>query len=100
MLLQGRFRRRSLLMLVSGMEVLKSQLKGIIALSDKGVAVENEAKLRESLVDRLIYNAVFHSDEAIRELSRYLIRGAAIALGAMPASIQGLYDAMGKGEAG
>jgi len=88
-------------MLFAGIDDLKRALKGVLAFSkDKGVEVENQGALRAQGIDRLVYNAVFHDDEAVRALARWLIRGAAVALGSGPASIQGLYDAMGRGEAG
>jgi fructose/tagatose bisphosphate aldolase len=89
-------------MLVGGIEDLKAALRGTITLTGSGegagVRVENEQTLRKDLIDKLIYNAVFHKDEAVRQLASWIIRGAAIQTGAVPSSIQGLYDAMGRGE--
>src|SRR5579884_4260101 len=85
-------------MLFGGIEDLKSAVRGTLAIGKDGVKVENEGALRKDLADKLIYNAVFHADEGVRELARWIIRGAAIATSAPPASIQSLYDAMGRGE--
>jgi fructose/tagatose bisphosphate aldolase len=78
---------------------VKAALGGTITIAKDGVKVDNDAALRRDLIDNLIYTAVFSKDEAQKELARWVIRGAAIATGAVPASIQGLYDAMGRGEA-
>ena len=78
---------------------VKAALGGTITLAKDSVKVDNEQALRRDLIDNLIYTAVFSKDEAQKELARWVIRGAAIATGAVPASIQGLYDAMGRGEA-
>jgi fructose/tagatose bisphosphate aldolase len=48
-------------------------------------------------IDTLIDQAVFGADAAKKEASRRLINQTAIARGAFPASIQGLYEAAGKG---
>src|SRR5262245_48393023 len=77
---------------------VKAALGGTVTIAAGSVKVDNEAALRRDLIDNLVYTAVFHKEEAQRELARWVIRGAAIATGAAPASIQGLYDAMGRGE--
>ncbi len=56
--------------------------------------------LRGEPIDRLIYNAVFHESGEQRGAARALIKGIALQLGIVLSSIQGLYDAMGRGEAG
>lgn len=64
------------------------------------VKVLDKAKLRGEAIDRLAYNAVFHEDQEQRGVTRALIKEIALAAGAVPASIEGLYEAMGRGEAG
>ncbi|MBI5179143.1 MAG: class II fructose-bisphosphate aldolase [Nitrospinae bacterium] len=66
--------------------------------TEGGVKVLNKAKLRGEPIDRLAYNAVFHEDQEQRGVTRALIREIAAQTGAVPASIQGLYEAMGRGE--
>ena len=46
----------------------------------------------------MIYTAVFSPDQATQEAARWLIRRAGVACGIMSASIQPLYEAMGRGE--
>ncbi len=48
-------------------------------------------------IDGLVEQAVFSADEAVRQESRRQIRELAAGRGIYPASIQGLYDAAGKG---
>jgi len=74
--------------------------KGVIEVTPAGdVNVKDRARLREEVVDELAYRAVFSTDGAERDRARVLIWEAARQCGIMPASIQGLYDAMGRGEA-
>ena len=58
------------------------------------------AGFRNGTIDTLVRSAVFHADTARRDEARLSIRKAAAALGILPASIQELYVAMGRGEAG
>ena len=62
-----------------------------------------EATDRDAFVDRvlddLVRAAVFAEDTVVRDSARWIIRSAALDLGAPPASIQGLYDAVAAGKA-
>ncbi|MBI5815206.1 MAG: class II fructose-bisphosphate aldolase [Nitrospinae bacterium] len=49
-------------------------------------------------IDKLAYNAVFGQTPEIRGTARWAIKSVGIALGVWSASIQGLYEAMGRGE--
>ena len=58
-----------------------------------------QKKAREnSNIDNLIEQAVFGADAATKDKQRRLIRETALAQGIFPASIQGLYEAAGKGK--
>jgi fructose/tagatose bisphosphate aldolase len=59
--------------------------------------VIDPAAFREQQLDRLVHSAVFGSDE-VRAAGRWVIWEAAQSMGALPASIQGLYEAAGKGK--
>ena len=48
-------------------------------------------------IDALVESAVFASDDQVKEGCRRIIRESASTLGIFPASIQGLYEAAGKG---
>ncbi len=71
--------------------------EGILGVAGDDVKVLNEEKLRQELIDRLIYTAVFSPDEEAKRLARWVIRRAAADLGIYSSSIQGLYEAMGRG---
>ena len=58
------------------------------------------AGFRNVTIDTLGRSAVFEADVARRDEARLSIRKAAAALGILPASIQELYVAMGRGAAG
>lgn len=76
---------------------LREKIKEILEIRDNNVVVSDSTKLAASLIDSLIYNAVFNENEEVRNSCRWLIRMAGQALGIIPASIQSLYEAMGKG---
>ncbi|HBI47292.1 MAG TPA: aldolase [Smithella sp.] len=80
----------------------KNQLQNgfakIIELDGNDVRILDENKLKSELIDDLIYTAVFSPDQATQEASLWLIRRAGAALGIISASIQSVYEAMGRGE--
>ncbi len=75
---------------------LHRALDGIAVIEGDGVAIDDATAFRTRLVDRLVYTAVFGADDP-RAAARWLIRRAAPALGAFPASIHDLYLAAGQG---
>ena len=77
---------------------LLNECAEILELDGNDVRILDEAKLKNELIDVLIYTAIFSSDQATQEAARWLIRRAGVACGIMSASIQSLYEAMGKGE--
>lgn len=58
-----------------------------------------EHQLPTEAIDRLIFDAVFDGSEQVRNQTRQLIRETAKSLGIQPKSIQGLYEAIGRGAA-
>jgi fructose/tagatose bisphosphate aldolase len=78
---------------------VKSALNGVVEFNGD-VKIIDLNRLRDRIIDELVYNAVFNSDENLRERIRKLIRQIARKLGAVPASIQPFYEAMGRGEIG
>lgn len=76
----------------------KNSLKGILDIKDGIANVTDASKFRGQLIDRLIFNAVFNEDKEIKGNCRWLIKSSAFNLGVRPASIQELYEAMGRGE--
>jgi fructose/tagatose bisphosphate aldolase len=79
------------------MEELKSALSPALEIAGDGVKIKDEGALRGELIDRLARSAVF-GDEQVRAAARWAIWAASQACGCASASIQGLYDAMGRGE--
>lgn len=87
-------------MLYSEMKDLVLSLEGELEIGADGkIDVVNENVFREKL-DEVVYNAVFNKDEAIVAAARWIIREAALELGLIPSSIQGFYEAKGRGEYG
>jgi len=80
-------------------EQLKEGIEGVLQVMGNDVAVLNESRLRDELIDSLIYTAVFCSDENTKAAARWLIRRAGVTLGIISSSIQSLYEAMGRKEA-
>jgi len=85
-------------MISQNKEQLKKECASVIRLEDKDIRILDKVKLKTELIDDLVYTAVFSPDEATREAACWIIRRTAAALGIMPASIQPLYEAMGRGE--
>ena len=83
-------------MKVSNTDDLKAIAAGC-ATMDGQVKVSNPEAFRGDVVDRLIYNGVFADSAEVRGMARWIIRSAALDLGIWSASIQGLYEAMGRG---
>jgi len=77
---------------------LKKGLEGILTISDGDVRVLDERRLRNSLIDHLIFTAVFSSQDGTRKAARWLIRRAGAAVGILSTSILPLYEAMGRKE--
>lgn len=76
------------------MGILK-ELKEIVEIKDGFISVKDKNAVR-NVMDSLIYDAVFESDNKKKEEFLIFIKEIAKACGAIPASIQGLYEEMGK----
>lgn len=85
-------------MIYENKDQLKKGYARILKLDGSDVRILDEAKLKSELIDDLIYTAVFSPDQVTREAACWLIRRAAATMGIMSASIQPLYEAMGRGE--
>ena len=70
-------------------------LKKVVDVKDGSLSIKDRKGLRD-MMDGLIYNAVFEPDDARRKALFILIKETAKAAGAVPASIQGLYEEMGR----
>ena len=85
-------------MLFNHPDEITHQLKNIAAPNNGGLKIENADKLRGDSLDKLIQNAVLNPSAEIKGLSRFFIKSAALELGIVSSSIQGLYEARGRGE--
>jgi fructose/tagatose bisphosphate aldolase len=79
-------------------EDILSQYKGIFSLNENQLTIENEDTFRETAIDSLLKEAVFGKSKETRGLARFVIKSAALQLGAVTSSIQELYEARGRGE--
>ncbi|HOW57064.1 MAG TPA: class II fructose-bisphosphate aldolase [Smithellaceae bacterium] len=86
-------------MIYTDINQLRKACEKIIAAEGGEVTILDANKLKDRLTDCLIDTAVFSSERSVQEAACWLIRRCAYALGVYPASIQHLYEAMGRGEA-
>src|SRR5208337_1992738 len=77
---------------------LQNECAKVLEPDGNDVRILDEDKLKSALIDDLIYTAVFSPDKTTQFAARWLIRRAGAALGIMSASIQPLYEAMGREE--
>jgi fructose-bisphosphate aldolase, class II len=85
-------------MSVASAQDLLAGLDGIARIQGTRLLVDDETRLRGEAIDRLVDDAVFNPDEAVRDAARWLIWSASQALGCGSASIHELYMARGRGE--
>ena len=78
-----------------GAEMDLKELKGILSINNGILELKDKAGLKK-VMDELIYEAVFTEDKDRQIALFLLIKEAAKAAGAVPASIQGLYEEMGR----
>jgi fructose/tagatose bisphosphate aldolase len=72
-----------------------TKLKGCISITNGKVQVKDGSAVR-GLMDDLIYEAIFNPDEEKRKSLQRLVTEVAKQMGAVPSSIQSLYEEMGK----
>ena len=72
-----------------------SKLKKCVSIENSGVKIK-DAKAVKELIGSLIYEAVFNADEEQRKALQKLVIEIAKELGAVPSSIQSLYEEMGR----
>jgi len=84
-------------MIYRNIDQLKQNITGVLAIDGGDVVIADENRLRDTLIDDLVYSAVFSTDSEVKASARWLIRRAGVRLGCVASSIQTLYEAMGKG---
>ncbi len=82
------------------LDSLRKSVKGFLEVTPQGVNVVDEAMFKTSWTDTLVHTAVFGATEELKGTARFFLKGLANAAGIHLASIQGLYEAVGRGEAG
>src|SRR5512145_3294942 len=87
-------------MIYENKDQLKKGCENILAFDGGDVRILDEGKFQSKLIDNLIYTVVFSPDPGTKEAAGWLIRRGAAALGIHSASIQPLYEAMGRKEIG
>jgi fructose/tagatose bisphosphate aldolase len=81
----------------ANLEELKTALSPALEIAGDGVEIKDEAALRGELIDRLARSSAL-GQGPVKEAARWVIWAASQACGCGSASIQGLYEAMGRGE--
>lgn len=87
-------------MIYENKDQLKKGCENVLAVDGTDVRVLDEGRFRSKLIDDLIYTVVFSPDPGTKDAAAFLIRRGAAALGIMSASIQSLYEAMGRKDVG
>ncbi|HYI65614.1 MAG TPA: class II fructose-bisphosphate aldolase [Candidatus Limnocylindrales bacterium] len=85
-------------MQISTADELRARLEGVATITEAGVDVTDEQRLRGELIDELAFEAVFNPDPDLRDAVRWVIWSASQTLGCGSASIHELYRARGRGE--
>ena len=85
-------------MIYENKDQLKKGCKSILAFDGDDVRVLDEGRFQNKLIDDLMYTVVFSPDPGTKEAAGFLIRRGAASLGIVSASIQSLYEAMGRKE--
>jgi len=85
-------------MLFKNKEEINQALQGIATQDNGDLVINNADKLRGDILDKLVLNAAINPSAEVKGLSRFIIKSAALELGIVNSSIQGLYEARGRGE--
>ena len=85
-------------MLFNNQDEINQSLKGIASRDNGDLFINDAEKLRGDILDQLVLNAAINPTPDVKGLSRYILKSAALELGIVPSSIQGLYEARGRGE--
>ncbi len=85
-------------MILDSLGGIQNSLMGAVRFLKDGVSVVDEELIRVECIDDLVQTAVFSEDDETRDKARLLIGQIARDLKIRSASIQGLYEAMGRGD--
>jgi len=84
-------------MIYRTIDQMKHNITGVLTIDGGDVVISDENRLRDTLIDDLVYSAIFSADNEVKSSAQWLIRRAGARLGCMACSIQALYEAMGSG---
>ena len=85
-------------MLFNNQEEINQCLQGIVDWDNDDLIINDTNKLRTNILDQLVLNAAINSSPEVKGLCRYILKSVALELGIVTSSIQGLYEARGRGE--
>ena len=85
-------------MLFNNQEEINQSLQGIVNWDNDDLIINDTDKLRTNILDQLVLNAAINSSPEVKGLCRYILKSVALELGIVTSSIQGLYEARGRGE--
>jgi len=82
------------------LKAMNDAVKPVATVLSDRVSVTSPGAVTSDLVDKLVRTSVFGQDAELKGTARWILRNLAAAAGIRPASIQDLYMAMGRGDAG
>lgn len=85
-------------MIYKNKEHLLNDLLGKIEIKGKRAFIVDEKRIRDELIDNLVYNSLFNEDIKIKDASRWFIREIGYNLGIIPSSIYPFYVEKGNGK--
>ena len=85
-------------MLFNNQKEINQSLQGIVNWDNDDLIIDDTEKLRTNILDQLVLNAAINSSPEVKGLCRYILKSVALELGIVTSSIQGLYEARGRGE--
>ena len=85
-------------MLFNNQEEINQCVQGIVDWDNDDLIINDTDKLRTNILDQLVLNAAINSSPEVKGLCRYILKSVALELGIVTSSIQGLYEARGRGE--
>ncbi len=85
-------------MTFSSADDIRARLSGVARIQGDHLEVLDEGRLRDELIDELVFDAAFNADASLRDACRWLIWSASQSLGCGSASIHALYMARGREE--
>lgn len=71
--------------------------KEAVTITKKDIKVKNASVLKDKILDVIVYNTCLNENKDIKDSCKFLIWQLALLTGVYPYSIQGLYEAKGRG---